>query len=239
VEIPRSPEYCSIKLTTARVTDACGLGTAGIIAAKAPNSLSPTDSLIYLSVAANTNQFIISYLSGLCRRASLVVMKHLGMAYVSLFLILFRILMTRHLQLPAGQIQCFLIYILFPCEFHYFEYGACKLSKFLILYKILMTQHLRLPTGQIQCLPTYSLSPCELHYISNTRSDLTVVWQPLQVQLIFRSDAMASATEIQTYNSCNTCRFWRCTMHFVCTDHLMCLAGEQRGRVLFVSRPRD
>ena len=162
-----------------------------------------------------------------------------GMAYVSLFLILFRILMTRHLQLPAGQIQCFLIYILFPCEFHYFEYGACKLSKFLILYKILMTQHLRLPTGQIQCLPTYSLSPCELHYISNTQSDLTVVWQPLQVQLIFRSDAMASATEIQTYNSCNTCRFWRCTMHFVCTDHLMCLAGEQRGRVLFVSRPRD
>jgi len=66
------------------------------------------------------NQFIISYLSGLCRHAPSVALKHLGMAYVSLFLILFKILMTRHLQLSAGQIQCFLTYILF----HYFGYCA-------------------------------------------------------------------------------------------------------------------
>src|SRR5882762_2761186 len=115
-----------------------------------------------------------------------------------------------------------------------------KPSKFLILYKILMTRHQQLPTGQIRCLPTYSLSPCKFHYISNTRSNLTVVWQPLQVlqvQLIFQPDAMASAMEIQTYNLCNTCkRFWRCAMHFVCTDHLVCLAGEHSGRILFMSR---
>src|SRR5258705_11751505 len=60
------------------------------------------------------NQFIISYLSGLS-----VALKHLGMAYVSLFLILFKILMTRHLQLSAGQIQCFLTYILFHYFVHY------------------------------------------------------------------------------------------------------------------------
>jgi hypothetical protein len=35
----------------------------------------------------------------------------------SKFLILFEILMTRHLQLPAGQIHYFLTYIVFPKHF--------------------------------------------------------------------------------------------------------------------------
>ena len=160
------------------------------------------------------NQFIIPYLSGLCCHVPSVVLKYLGMAYVSLFLILFKILMTWHLQLPVGQIQCFLTYNLFPYKFHYI-----LICDFISLFYCRYGAHKAFEISNSIWNSRDSAS--------NTWSDLTVVWKPLQVQLMFQPDVMASAMKIQTYNLCNTWkRFWKCMMHFVCTEHLVCLAGE-------------